>query len=377
MILKLRTILFWTHLAVGVAAGLFILNMAVSGILIAYEKQITTFAERSQRTVVVPAGQAPLDVETLVAKVQEARPNARFSGIVRYADPAAAAMFYVGRNNQVVFANPYTGEVLGEGQKSVRAFFQFMTGWHRWLALEGTARPYGQAVTGVVSIIYLGLLFSGLCLWLPRQWSRTNFRQITALNWRLRGKAREWNWHNVVGIWCAPLLLAVTLTGVIMSYDWASDLLFRLTGNPAPEHRRQGERGDNRSTGGPAPKLDLEGLNGLWVQAEKHVPGWHSISLRLSSSPDAPASFMIDSGDGGRPDAVAQLAFDRDTGETTKWQPYEKQSAGQKLRSWVRPLHTGQAAGFIGECIAVLAAFGSILLVWSGLSMAYRRFFCT
>jgi len=49
MVLKLRTALFWMHLAVGVVAGLFILNMAVSGILIAYSKQITALAERSQR----------------------------------------------------------------------------------------------------------------------------------------------------------------------------------------------------------------------------------------------------------------------------------------------------------------------------------------
>ena len=58
MIWKLRTILFWMHLAVGVVAGLFILNMAVSGILIALRKQITAFAERSAM-VTVSAGATP------------------------------------------------------------------------------------------------------------------------------------------------------------------------------------------------------------------------------------------------------------------------------------------------------------------------------
>jgi uncharacterized iron-regulated membrane protein len=39
---KLRKIIFWLHLPVGVIAGLVILNMCVTGVLLTYEKQITT-----------------------------------------------------------------------------------------------------------------------------------------------------------------------------------------------------------------------------------------------------------------------------------------------------------------------------------------------
>lgn len=378
MILKLRSLLFWTHLAVGVVAGLFILNMAMSGILIAYERQITALAESGQRIVAFSSGAPRLDVETLVAKVQEERPNAHLSGVVLYSDPAASAMFYVGRNNHVLFANPYTGAVIGEGSPVTRGFFQFMTGWHRWLALGGNLRFIGQGITGACSVAYFGLLLSGLCLWLPQQGTWSRIKQGLLLNRGLQGKARNWNWHNVAGIWCSPLLLMVTLTGIVMSYNWAGDLLFRMTGSPIPEHRREGERpGGARNAEGPAPKLDLAGMNALWIQAEKRVEGWRSISLRFSPSPDAPAAFLIDRGNGARPDLVAQLAFDRDTGEVVRWQPYEAQNAGQKLRSWARPLHTGQAGGFIGESVAVIAALGGIMLVWTGLAMALRRFFGT
>ncbi len=372
MFLKLRTAIFWMHLAIGVVAGLFILNMAVSGILIAYQKPITALAERSQRIVSAPAGQASLDVEALVAKVQAARPDAHLSGVVLYSDPTAAAMFYVGRDNNVLYANPYTGDVLGDGQKTVRGFFQTVTSWHRWLALEGTARPIGQAITGTLSIAYFFLLFTGLILWLPMQWSRNRLRQGALLNLKLRGRASNWNWHNVAGLWFAPLLLLVTLTGIIMSHDWAGDLLFRLTGNSAPPHRGEGGRGGGRDGGGP---VNLAGINPLWTQAEKQVTDWHSISLRFPRSADAPVTFLIDRGDGSRPDTVAQLALDRGTGEVVRWQPYATENAGQKLRSWMRPIHTGEAGGVLGESIAVVAALGGITLVWTGLSMACRRFF--
>jgi len=365
--LRLRSILFWMHLGVGTVAGLFILNMAVSGILISYQKQITALAERDQRTVAIPAGATPLDLEALVAKVQAARPQAPLSGVVLYADPARSALFNVGRDT-ILYADPYTGDVLGDGQAAVRGFFRSVTSWHRWLALEGPHRPIGKAITGAVSLAYFTLLCSGLCLWLPKQWSRVRVKQGALLNLKLKGKARDWNWHNTVGLWCAPLLLCVTLTGILMSYDWAGNLLFRLTGSPMAEHHREG--GGN--SGAP---IDLEGLDPLWTQATQQVPGWHSISLRFPSSPEAPASFLIDSGDGERPDSLAQLTLDRGTGEVLHWKPYASQNEGQKLRSWVRPIHTGEAGGWLGQGLAVLAALGGITLVWTGLSLACRRFF--
>lgn len=370
MISKLRTFLFWLHLTFGVVAGLFILNLALSGILIAYASSITAFIERNQRHVAVSENAARLDVETLVARVQQAQPEARLSAVAISSDPAQAAMFFVERE-QVLFANPYTGDVLGAGNSTARGFFHFMTDWHRWLAQEGKLKPIGQTVTGSATIAYFVLLLSGLCLWLPRQFSWTAFKAGLFFNLTLRGKARDWNWHNVIGFWTAPLLLLVTLTGIIMSFSWANNLLFRLAGSPPPEQRRREERTDRQQR----EPLALDGLNALWATVERQVPDWKTISLRLSSSPDAPANFTINRGEIGRPDLLVQATFDRATGEVRRWQPYDSQPAGRKLRSWVRPLHTGELAGLAGETLAVLAAAGGLVLVWTGLALAWRRFF--
>jgi uncharacterized iron-regulated membrane protein len=37
---------------------------------------------------------------------------------------------------------------------------------------------------------------------------------------RLRGRARDFNWHNVIGIWCARVLLVVILTGLVIYHRW-------------------------------------------------------------------------------------------------------------------------------------------------------------
>jgi len=370
----LRSIFFWGHLAVGVTAGVFILNMAASGILIAYEKQITAFAERGQRTVAVPPGDAAdaarLDLPTLVAKVRAARPEARLSGITLSAEPTAAARLSMGREN-VLYVNPYTGEVLGEGKPAVRHFFQWVTSWHRWLALEGPRRDVGKAITGAAACAYFILLLSGLYLWLPKQWSKARFKQALAPRLTLKGKARDWNWHTTVGFWATPLLLCTTLTGITMSYEWANGLLFRLAG--APEHRREGGPGGRGE--GRAGETDLAGIEPLWAQAEQQVPGWQTITLRFPASATAPLTFMIERGSGGRPDQMAQLTLDPATGKVVRRQSYADQNGGQKLHAWVRPLHTGEAGGWIGQTIVVLGALGGLILVWTGLALACRRFF--
>ena len=68
----MRKILFWMHLTAGVTCGIVILIMCVTGVALAYEKQINAWLERSDARV-VPAvqGAARLPLERLLAKVKD------------------------------------------------------------------------------------------------------------------------------------------------------------------------------------------------------------------------------------------------------------------------------------------------------------------
>src|SRR6185503_20036920 len=137
---RFRKIIFWCHLSAGVIAGLVILNMSVTGALLAFQPQIERFADRKVRTVEPPAPEAErLGAQELFAKAREARPGVRPASLTLQAEPTTAASFSLGREG-VLYVNPYTGEVLGEGSKGVRAFFQTVTDWHRWLGTRGEGR---------------------------------------------------------------------------------------------------------------------------------------------------------------------------------------------------------------------------------------------
>jgi uncharacterized iron-regulated membrane protein len=184
----------------------------------------------------------------------------------------------------------------------------------------------------------------------------------------LSGRARDFNWHNVIGIWCAVPLFAIVFSGVVMSYPWANNLLYRITGNEPPAQRAEsGQRGGERST------PSIEGLNLLWARAEQQVPGWRSVTLRLPARGRGPLTFTIDTGSGGRPDQRSQLTLDRRSAAVIRWEPFASYSAGRRLRSWLRFLHTGEAGGMAGQTVAGIATSGAAVLVWTGLWLACRR----
>ena len=68
------------------------------------------------------------------------------------------------------------------------------------------------------------------------------------------------------------------------------------------------------------------------------------------------------------------LTLDAVTAAVVQWEPYASSNLGRTLRSWVRPVHTGEAGGMVGQMIAALASAGGVVLVWTGLALAWRRF---
>src|ERR1044071_3581524 len=110
---QLRNVIFWCHLVAGATAGVVILIMSVTGVLLAYQRQIERWADTREYVVTRPPDAARLPLETLLTKVREGQTAAPTS-VTLYGgeDEPATLSFQGGRS---LFVNPYTGEVLGEG----------------------------------------------------------------------------------------------------------------------------------------------------------------------------------------------------------------------------------------------------------------------
>jgi uncharacterized iron-regulated membrane protein len=379
--LKLRSVVFWLHLACGVVAGSVILIMSVTGALLTYQRQISTWADmRGYRSEPPPeAKRLPADV--LVSTLTETRPDLLPTTLVLRADRAAPASLAVGPGRQV-FVSPYSGMLLGEGNgQQTRAFFRVVTEWHRYLGATGESRPIGRAITGACNLMFLFIAVSGVFLWWPpRTWRWAALRNVTWFKRGLAGKARDFNWHNTIGFWSAVPLAVIVAGGVVISYPWATSLVYGAYGEkpPAPGAgsgpRGDGARGLERPGGDPrvrrAESVDLEALIG---RAQAQMPDWQSITVALAAA-DAPRIVLtLDAGDGGQPHKRATLTFDSRTGEVVRWEPFGSQSAGRRARTWLRFAHTGEIYGLAGQTVAGLVTAGGAVLVWTGLALALRR----
>jgi uncharacterized iron-regulated membrane protein len=427
-----RQIFFWAHLVSGLIASISIFIMCFTGAAIAFEGELVAWSERDVRRVTPPAdGAARLPLEELQKRVREINPEARPSGIVVSADPRAAVAFTLGRDG-AFYANPYTGEVKQAATPNkVHDFLHLMEDWHRVLAMGGDNRPTGKAINGACNLAFCFLALSGLYLWWPRTWSWRGFKAIAFLNFSFKGKARDFNWHNSIGLWSAPILVVLTLTAVPISYRWGGNLIYKLTGEQPPVQQGPG-------AGAPAaPAVEIPrppegtrplGYEALLTAVRQTIPDAELITFRTGaggagrgaprvagaaaagSTPPAQADGQArpegerrapaqgearrEGGRGGegRPAAAAvsvtvkqpgswprtattTLTLNPYTGDVLKTEGYADLSAARQIRSWTRFLHTGQALGWGGQFIAGLACLGGCFLVYTGIALAWRRFF--
>jgi len=171
----------------------------------------------------------------------------------------------------------------------------------------------------------------------------------------------------------------IVATGVLISYPWATNLLYRATGNepPAPKPNAQRPAGGSRENGrgGALVAVDWSGLDRVWPVGAKQFADWRTISVQLPSSATAPVTFAIERSHRGRPDLKAQVTIDPKTSEVVKTEDFASYNSGRRLRTWARWMHTGEAGGVGGQIVAALATGGTIVLVVTGIALGFRRFF--
>ena len=358
----LRKILFWLHLIAGVLGGIVIFIMCVTGAALSFEKNIIEYSERDQRIVAV--GEKRLSAQEMLERVIVHKPDAKPSSFLVSSDPASAVTVALGREGQV-FVDPFTGAVTGSGNSAVRSFFRFNTDLHRWIAMSGDGRPIGKAITGATNLMFLFLAISGIYIWFPRNLTWAAMKPNMWFRKTSTGRARDFNWHNTIGWWTSLVLIVLTLTAAVISYQWAGNLVYTLTGNEVPKQQSQGQQAQ------PTDFVIPANINAIWQLAESQSPGWKSISLRLSLTKDA--TFTIDEGKSWNIFGRSTLILDAETATVSKWEPYAERNSAQQIRSWMRFTHTGESFGFIGQLIGFIACIGGAVLVYTGFALAVRR----
>lgn len=368
-----RKALFWVHLTLGLFSGLVIALMSVTGIAIAFEDEMLAWADRKASSVEAPhAGAAPMEVEALIESVRAARPDFTISHVQISKEAGKAYTVRAGRDH-MLYLNPYDGSVRESEAQGVQNLINRLEEWHRWLGLRRGQHKVGKLVTGVANLIFVGLCISGLYLWFPRRWALRALRQQLTLKKGAKGKARDFNWHNVFGFWSLPVLIVLAGSAVVISFQWGHRLPFLLMGETPPASRGSGMT--------PATVSVEEGIpQAPYKQVVSNVaavfPDWQKMEIQLpkASAPTESLKVGVTVPDYMPSRANIPVELNPYSAEIIQYSRFQDRSPGMKLRTWLRFLHTGAAFGFWGKVVATLGCLAAVVLVYTGFALSVRRF---
>ena len=350
-----RRIFFWIHLTAGCVAGLVILVMSVTGVLLAYRRQIMRWSDR-QLPPQAGRGHAASASGSNCSQVYSRHRDEHPPAITVRSSSAAPVAFDFGRE-RTVFVDPYTGQILGEESRKLRAFFSAVEDWHRWLGAGGDKPAYRArgdrslqprlpysgddwSVLVVAERMELEKPEKDRAVSRRSMGSRARLELAQRAGILVRGAVIPDCDHGRDHVVCVGQQSALSHDGECAS---ASSLAY--SSGPSGTRSRAGAAEKSRPWCPGSETARFGELDKLFARAGLEVPGWTTITLRLPNAAAGPLTFSIDRGNGGRPDLRSQLTLDPVSGEIVRWESFSSYNRGRQLRAWARFTHTGEAGG--------------------------------
>jgi len=363
--MNIRKTLFWLHLIIGCSAAIFIFLMSITGVALTYERQLIQAAERSDYPTATTASKNKLALSQLLI-IAKQYPSKKVAHVVVENQPNAPIIIKDGRKT-LAYLNPYTGAEIAIPGQGTKTFFRKLRAFHRWLTFDGSFSQSGREVNGIANVIFIVLILSGLYLWLPKRFNNRAFKQRLTLSGNYPNKsARNYRWHNVFGIYIAPVLFVVAFTAIFFSYKWPGQTLKSYVST------------ESTSLTKPVEVSAQQGESQLPIakqltKIKQYYPQWQRIQFSLDNAPTNSKIYRVDMGNGGEPQKRVSILIDASTGERIQQQKFDQLSTYSKLRSYIRFLHTGEVFGPFGQTIAGLASLFACLLVYTGVMLSWKR----
>jgi uncharacterized iron-regulated membrane protein len=392
------------HLYLGLASGLFLVIVCLTGTILVFEEEITHALHR-ERYVVEAASTPRLSLAQLTAAVRAAKPKAKINGIKVYTDPTRSVELSLagsrsggpqrgegqreqrsegrqeprGGDAESHPAPKPRGEDMGEprgarqaegaggpgakgkggkgGDRGPTLFLNPYTGavlgefskqqsfFHFVEEIHRglVAGRTGKLLMGINSIIFLFILGTGIVLWWPT--ARNMFTQRLRIKWGSSWKRLNHDFHIVLGFYTSLFLFIMAFTGMGMSFDWVGNTINTLTHSPQ-------QRPEPPTSAAAAPGAPAFGADAALAFARQQAPDAISYAVQLPKEPTGSIQVGI-----LRPSAITDRAtddlyLDQHSGQVLRQQPYAEKPVGQRIRGLFKPIHTGAIFGWPSKVLA-------------------------
>ena len=371
-----RHALLLVHRWSGLALGAFVVLAGLTGSFLAFHHEIDAALTPALHRVEPTAGRAGLDA--IASRIESANPDLAVGYFLLNPDPRAALVAVM--NTRVaaeagrldrdaarpthVFADPYTGKVLGErtwGELGAGAasVVPLVYRFHTTLL----AGEVGKWITGTVAAAWIVMLVIGVVLALP---SRNAARHALRLRWSEGGARRWFDLHRVVGLVAAVVLVVSAFSGLYMNLpqvvEPAVSALSPFTPRPPSVRPKDAPRESVWRIGWDealAAARAQQARHPVVVLGRVEARGYYQVRFM-------PPDDIMDAG------TIRLFVDGRDAKVLGRFED-RRGTFGDLVRIWQFPLHSGQGFGMPGRIVVCVAGLAPLVLAFSGFALWLRR----
>jgi uncharacterized iron-regulated membrane protein len=357
------------HLWLGLSSGLVVCFLGITGCMLAFEREIedTTqpyrFAEVEQKPLLSPS--------KLKAIADAQLPGKHAHGIAYQPGHSAQVSYYSLEADyyDIVFLNPYTGQVL-QVKNMNRDFFRIVIMGHYYLWLPPNI---GQPIVASATLIFVVLLITGIVLWWPK--NKAAAQQRFWFKWKpgLKWKRKNYDLHNVLGFYASWIVVFIALTGLVWGFQWFAHTIYWTTSGGKPMVQYYESFSDTTHiTTSQTPAMDR-----LWLKIRQETPGFGGLmevhvpvekksSIEIAMNPDPATYWQTD-----------YRYYDQYTLKeipvTHVYGRMQQASVADKLLRMNYDIHIGAIMGLPGKILAFCASLICVSLPVTGFYIWYGR----
>jgi uncharacterized iron-regulated membrane protein len=221
---KQHNLKYWIgkiHLWLGLASGLLVVFLGLTGCILAFQREIEGFTLSFRN---IESQERPfLEPSALKHAAAKALPGKEPHSISFYGKDRAAEVVFFGLEPEyyyTAFINPYDGKVLKVKDMNKDFFRVVLMGhFYLWLPPE-----IGQPIVASATLVFLIMLISGLVLWWPR--NRAASKQRFSIKWNARWRRINYDLHNVLGFYITWVMIFIVVTGLVWGFQWFARSLY-------------------------------------------------------------------------------------------------------------------------------------------------------
>ena len=330
------------HRWLGLVAGLVVVVLGITGCLLVFEAEIRNLTESYRFVKSEGKPFLPPSIKKLQSKLAL---GIEYPG----KDKAAVAAYYDETHYELVFLNPYTGELLKHKNMN-HDFFRFILDGHYYLWLP---HAVGQPIVASATLIFLFLLISGLILWWPK--NKGAARQRFRVKWNASWRRKNFDLHSVSGFYMTWIAIFITITGLVFGFQWFAKTVYWVSSGGEAMQEHQHPLSDTSQAPVFADIADY-----LW---NKHLPGTkpdESLAVYFAHLNSDPVEIIVNHRPGTYYNAD-YYHYDRNSGAALNAQgswdgKFSEAKTADKIARLNYDIHVGAVLGLPGKLLAFFAS---------------------